>query len=167
MCGCSSDGTLKLKLKGKPYLYCGVCRGKTPACRVFCLPPPSRQFCWRFLQTGKTRVRAEKVPLGFSNTGWGCGGVWLPSCGFTGVALDLLMDTRTADSFSESVTRPGGGAGFSFAANNNKTRFLNSFIPFQIEKNMDWRGGGLKDAAQQVKPFVIKIKSFNLMESDK
>lgn len=51
------------------------------------------------------------------------------------------MDTRTADSFSESVTRPGGGAGFSFAANNNKTRFLNSFIPFQIEKNMDWGWG--------------------------
>lgn len=64
------------------------------------------------------------------------------------------MDTRTADSFSESVTRPGGGTGFSFAANNNKTRFLNSFIPFQIEKNMDWGCvcvGGVKDAAQQVK----------------
>lgn len=50
------------------------------------------------------------------------------------------MDTRTG-SFSVSVTRPGGGAGFSFAANNNKTTFLNSVIPFQIENNLDWGWG--------------------------
>lgn len=47
---------------------------------------------------------------GEEGVGWGRRS---PSCGFTGVALDLLKDARR-DSFSVSDTRPGGRHGFSF-----------------------------------------------------
>lgn len=50
---CVINHHLIWKKTGGMYLYCVACRGKTQACRAFCLLPPWHLFYWRFLFSKK------------------------------------------------------------------------------------------------------------------